>query len=64
MKWTLLVILLSSGHFQERHLDEASCREAMLLVEIVTRDDLWMAKCLGPEGEQITSVKAVGDLGP
>lgn len=62
MKWLLIAVFLSSGTYRETHLDEQSCREAMIEAKLFKSTDVWSLACIGPDNQIITTVQR--DFGP
>lgn len=62
MKWLLLIIFLSSGVYEEKHISAESCIDAIHEANIVKGKDVWSASCFGPDDQVIAT--AVEDIGP
>lgn len=62
MKWTLVLYILATGLYQEKHISAVSCNEALIEASIVKGHELWSAVCVGPDDEVISQISR--DLGP
>lgn len=62
MKFLLIIYLLSSGYYQERHVSEESCEDTLKLTHVLYGNDLWSGTCVGPDDEITMQISA--DIDP
>jgi hypothetical protein len=62
MTWTLVIYILSTGLYQEKHISAVSCNDALIEASIVKGRELWSAVCVGPDDEVTSQIST--DIGP
>lgn len=60
--WTLVLYVLSSGIYEEKHISAIDCNNALLEASIVKGSDIWSAVCVGPDDEVTAQIST--DIGP
>ena len=60
MKWTLIVVLLSSGPISEKFQTEEECIDHLIEYAIITKLDLWQGTCVGPFERKSIMVRDIG----
>jgi hypothetical protein len=60
--WTLVLYILSSGIYEEKHISAVDCNDALLEAYLVKGSELWSAVCVGPDDEVTAQISR--ELGP
>ena len=62
MKYLLVLYILSSGIYEEKHISAIDCNDALLEAYLVKGKDLWSAVCVGPDDKVTSQISK--ELGP
>ena len=60
--WTLILYVLSSGLYEEKHISARDCEDALIEAHIVKGLELWSGVCVGPDDLVTSQISA--DIGP
>jgi hypothetical protein len=60
--WTLVLYVLSSGIYEEKHISAIDCNDALIEAQIVKGKELWSGVCTGPE--DIVTSQISSEIGP
>lgn len=62
MKWLLAIVFLSTGVYEENHVSEEACIDAMIEASLVKPTDIWSMACFSPDDRPTAT--ASRDIGP